>query len=71
MNSCLEPEFKVDKDNGGWVSTEAETELVELLRVSDVAGQTKATRRRAPEQKLQVCGYLLSGSPTDSLSLPK
>ena len=52
--SCLEPELEVDKDNGRRVGAEAKAELVQLLRVSDVAGQANTARRPTPEQQLQV-----------------
>ena len=50
----LEPELEIDKHDGRGVGAEAEAELVELLGVGDVAGQTNTSWRRTPEQELKV-----------------
>ena len=49
IRSCLEPQFEIDEDNCRRVDAKPETELIELLRVGDVACQAQAAWRRAPE----------------------
>ena len=51
---CLEPQFEIDEDNCRRVDAKTEAELIELLRVGDVAWQTQAAWRRAPEKQLNL-----------------
>ena len=54
IRSCLEPEFEIDEDNCRRVDAKTEAELIELLRVGDVACQAQAAWRRAPEEELNI-----------------
>ena len=58
IRSCLEPEFEIDEDNCRRVDAKAETELIELLRVGDVACQAQAAWRRAPEEELSIIFFI-------------
>ena len=71
-STCLEPQLEVDEDDGRGVGAEPEAELVELLRVGDVAGQSPHTSwRPAPEQELQVVIVrICSASPMKTVRLP-
>ena len=42
IRSCLEPQFEIDEDNCRRVDAKPEAELIELLRVGDVACQAQA-----------------------------
>ena len=65
IRSCLEPEFEIDEDNCGRVDAKTETELIELLRVRDVACQAQAAWRRAPEEELNIL-FLFARHPLAS-----
>ena len=51
---CLEPQFEIDEDNCRRVNAKTKAELIELLRVGDVACQAQAAWRRAPEKQLNI-----------------
>ena len=42
IRSCLEPQFEINKDNCRRVDAKTKAELIELLRVGDVACQAQA-----------------------------
>ena len=54
IRSCLEPQFEIDEDNCRRVDAKTEAELIELLRVGDVACQAQAAWRRTPEEELSI-----------------
>ena len=65
IRSCLEPQFEIDEDNCRRVDAKPETELIELLRVGDVACQAQAAWRRAPEEELNIL-FLFARPPLAS-----